>query len=168
MKRKRIAALCLLLLQDEKVDVPVKKPRKKRSVWVEKWILRRCQFGAYHQLLKELKIENPVQFSNFVRMPAESFELLIQKIGPLVSKQDTKFRMAIPVQEKLAVTLRYLATGDSYQSLSYTFRIPKCTICLFVPEVCAALSDVLKTDYLKVIILMYTYYMKSYNFLLKL
>lgn len=42
------------------------------------------------------------------------FEYLINLIGPKIARMDTKFRKAIPVQERVAVTLRYLATEDSY------------------------------------------------------
>ncbi|CAH1982701.1 unnamed protein product [Acanthoscelides obtectus] len=38
-------------------------------------------------------------------------------------EQDTKFRETIPASLRLAVTLRYLASGDSFTSLMYTFRI---------------------------------------------
>nr|CAI5842890.1 unnamed protein product [Callosobruchus analis] len=50
---------------------------------------------------------------------------------------------------RLAITLRFLATGDSYKSLMYLFQVSYSTISLIVPEVCEAISSVLK-DYIKV------------------
>jgi hypothetical protein len=42
---------------------------------------------------------------------------------------------------KLAITLRFLATGNSYQSLAFSFRVVHNTISVFVPQVCAAVVD---------------------------
>jgi hypothetical protein len=54
---------------------------------------------------------------------------------------------------KLEITLRYLATGDSFSSLAYLFRVPKCTISKFIPVACAAiyeaLGDFLKVNFIK-------------------
>nr|CAI5865364.1 unnamed protein product [Callosobruchus analis] len=50
-----------------------------------------------------------------------SSEHLINLIGPKIQKSDTRFRDAVPVVERLAITLRFLATGGFYQSLRYLF-----------------------------------------------
>jgi hypothetical protein len=42
-----------------------------------------------------------------------------------ISKKDTAFRKTISVQERLALTLRFLASGDSYVSLQCLFKISK-------------------------------------------
>ena len=40
---------------------------------------------------------------------------------------------------KLAITLRFLASGTSYHSLSYSFRVPHNTISLFMKETLEAI-----------------------------
>ncbi|KAI8423975.1 hypothetical protein MSG28_002640 [Choristoneura fumiferana] len=81
-------------------------------------------------------------------MDSTTFEYLLEKVAPIIKKNDTHFRPAISPAEKLMVTLRFLATGDSYQSLMYLFRISASTISLFVPEVCLAIYTALK-EYIK-------------------
>ena len=44
---------------------------------------------------------------------------------------------------KLAITLRYLATGSSYKTLALAFRVASNTISLFIPEV----LDAIVTEY---------------------
>jgi len=62
-------------------------------------------------------------------------------IGKKISKKDRAFRKAISVQESLALTLRLLASSDSYVSLQHLFRISKQAISCIVPEVCEALVE---------------------------
>lgn len=77
-------------------------------------------------------------------MSSEDFEKLINLVGHRIAKKDTNYREAIPVRERLAITLRFLATGDSYHSLMYLFKVSKQSISIIVPDVCDALIEVLK------------------------
>ena len=51
--------------------------------------------------------------------------------------------------ERLALTLWFLVTGESFRSLSFQFRIGKSTISEIVMDVCTALLNTLKKEYLK-------------------
>eukprot|EP00794_Sanderia_malayensis_P001940 gene1940-2206_t len=59
-------------------------------------------------------------------------------------------RKAISADERLAVTLRYLATGESFHSLGLSYRIGDRTISSIVSETCQAIYENLKDKYLKV------------------
>ncbi|CAH1969577.1 unnamed protein product [Acanthoscelides obtectus] len=87
-------------------------------------------------------------YANFLHMSNKDYEYLLQKVEPLIRKQDTHLRLAISPSERLMLTLRFLATGDSYHSLEYLFRIPVTTVSRIIPEICEAIFTVLKTDYL--------------------
>ncbi|CAD7088081.1 unnamed protein product [Hermetia illucens] len=69
-------------------------------------------------------------------------------IRPLITKRDTVMREAIPAEIRLAITLRYLATGDSYASLSFLFKVSTQSISKIVPEVAKSICSALK-DYIK-------------------
>ena len=86
---------------------------------------------------------------NFIRMSPSEFEFLINLIEEKISKKNTAFWKDISVQERLTLTLRFLATGDSYVILQYLFKISKQAISCIVPEVCEALVEKLK-DYIQV------------------
>ena len=72
---------------------------------------------------------------------------LLQKVKPLIEGKSTNMRQPISPEEKLAVTLRFLATGESYKSLMYQFRIHSSTISLFIPKVCEAIYQALEDEY---------------------
>ena len=58
-------------------------------------------------------------------------------------------RRAIPVDERLSLTLRFLATGHSYSDLEADFKIHRTTISGIISEVCQAIYDGLEDKYLK-------------------
>jgi len=87
---------------------------QKRKIWQRDWIAKRTQHGAYHGLVQEIRATDPSAYRNFVRMDEESFETLLQRLTPSIQRQDTILREAIPPEERLCLTLRYLATGTHY------------------------------------------------------
>jgi hypothetical protein len=52
------------------------------------------------------------------------FEKLATIVGLQIAKRDTNFRETIPINERIAVTLRFLATRDSFGSLMYLLKSP--------------------------------------------
>ena len=53
-------------------------------------------------------------------------------------------------EERRALTLRFLATGESFRSLHFKFRISRPAISYIVTEVCDAVPKKLGPSYLKV------------------
>lgn len=64
--------------------------------------------------MKELRDEDPKLYTNFVRMASDDFDFLLSLVSPLISKQNTPLRKSISAGERLAVTLRFLATGNLF------------------------------------------------------
>lgn len=107
LSKKRIATVALLLLAD---DVETNK-KMKRTKWCKNWYRNRDYSNV--KLLRELRENEPDDNKNYLRMVQELFDLLLELVRPYIEKQDTK----------LAATLRYLATGNSYEDLKFSTGI---------------------------------------------
>ena len=81
-------------------------------------------------------------------MSPERLDHLLSLVSPLITKQDTNFRKAIPPSERLMLTLRFLASGDSQVSLTYLFRMGKKTVSRIISETSKAIFQVLMNTYL--------------------
>lgn len=121
-----------------------KKREKKRSKWIKNYFKTR-NFG----IINDLQLDGDFLFGNFTRMSKTIFFFLLKMIEPDIVKQNTKFREAVPPNIKLLITLRYLATGDSFSSLMYLFRVSKQYISAMLPVVLKAIVKALK-KYIKV------------------
>ncbi|XP_049771727.1 uncharacterized protein LOC126191157 [Schistocerca cancellata] len=83
-------------------------------------------------------------------MDEHTFQYVLSEVIPHISKHNTHLRTAISAEDRLTVTLRFLATGESYSSLQYSTRIPQCTLSKIIPETCEAIYKALKDHCLKV------------------
>jgi hypothetical protein len=126
-----------------------RKVKKRRRYWVRPWIERRVQFGFYHQLMQELRIEDSATFTNFLRMPPHIFDELLTILYDHLVKKTTKMRDPLEPGLKLAMTLRHLATGATYTSMQYGWRVPPNTISVVVREVCNVINQVMRQQYVK-------------------
>ena len=78
-----------------------------------------------------------------MRMSVEKFVELLRLVESYISKTDTVMKTAIPARLKIEVTLRFLATGDSFSSRALLFTIPPCTISGFLPETLQSIINAL-------------------------
>ena len=65
----------------------------------------------------------------------------------LSSSNYTRFRKAISVQHRVAITLWVLATTSEYRTTAQLFGVARCTVCCIVKETCTAIVKVLLPKY---------------------
>ena len=77
------------------------------------------------------------------------FDELLTRVGPGITKQYTNYREALDPGLKLSLTLRRLAFGTKYHSMSFGWRVPHNTISLPIPKVCQTITDEYKDEVMK-------------------
>ena len=78
--------------------------RTARRVWVRKLLARRYDFGHYDQLLTELHREDPIGYTNYLRITPDLFQEMVEKLTPHLQKQTTFMRLPLEVGLKLAAS----------------------------------------------------------------
>ena len=82
-------------------------------------------------------------------MSPHRFDHLLSLIEPFITKKSTNFREPISAGERLSLTLRFLATGESQQSLSFAYRIGKATVNNILRETSDAIYKLVAPAYLR-------------------
>ncbi|CAH2009430.1 unnamed protein product [Acanthoscelides obtectus] len=77
-------------------------------------------------------------------MDVEHFNALLESLTPMIQKENTVMRQAIPARIKPQMALKYIATGVSYRYLQACYRISRAAISLLIPEVTDAIYVYLK------------------------
>lgn len=112
VKNKLVAVATVLLL----IASIKKKPRTiNRKKWVDDWLL---QYGTesieglwYEKVFDEWARTNPERYKRTLRLSPAVFRQLLEMVEPIIKKRDTVMRRAVPPEKRLAITLKYLATG---------------------------------------------------------
>ena len=85
----------------------------------------------------------------YLRMSPEQFDHLLSLVEPHNNKEDTNYRKSISPAERLALTIRFFATGESQISLYFSYRLGKSTVSKIIAETCDALHQVFFPLYVK-------------------
>lgn len=144
-KKKAAAVLIAAILIKRRRD-----RSSKKRLWVRNLIRNRETENINQNLLRDLRNDESDGFKTYFRISSQHFDFLLEKVRPLISKKDTRMRKAISAEVRLAITLRYLSSGDSFRSLELLFRVAHNTISGIVSATCKAIYSVLLPDFLKV------------------
>ena len=128
--------------EEQMQEPPPRRPRRRirpRRWYRRPWIEQRPDFGHFEKFLPHCRETDPESYKYFVRLDPDLFEEMLARIEHRIKKTHTNLKKPLEPGLKLAVTLRFLATGEAYKSLATAFRIGANSISIFVPEVCEAI-----------------------------
>ncbi|XP_029972875.1 protein ANTAGONIST OF LIKE HETEROCHROMATIN PROTEIN 1 [Salarias fasciatus] len=91
----------------------------------------------------------PSDWLDKFRMSRDTFFYLCDKLRPRLARQDTSFRLALPVEKRVAVALWRLASNVEYRTISSLFGVGKSTVCRCVRDMCHAIVALLSSIYLR-------------------
>ena len=111
--------------------------------------IKRSKKGEYHALIQEMRLSDQESFYKYFRITPARFDELLRIVGPEITRQHTNFRSPISPGERLAVTLRFLATGDSMQTIVFSYRLGHSTVCNIIEDTCDGLWSTLAPEYLR-------------------
>ncbi|GBG78554.1 hypothetical protein CBR_g27779 [Chara braunii] len=101
------------------------------------WVMRRAA-GLWKDLVAADDAEND-HYLGLLRMRRSIFNRLLRKVGPLLEKQVTKFRLLLPPAKKLAYALDRWAHGDGHWHSSSGYSMGKTSALQAVREVAEAI-----------------------------
>ncbi|CAH1263518.1 uncharacterized protein [Branchiostoma lanceolatum] len=88
------------------------------------------------------------EFYKRFRMTRSTFQMICDKLNPVLAMTDTRMRSAIPTCKRLAICIYWLASGDLMRSVADLFGVSEGSVCVIVHEVCDAINQVLWRDYI--------------------
>ena len=113
----------------------------RRTCWVKPWKTqeKKEEHSAYYQLLRDLEHHDVPGFIRYLRFKPAMFHEMEHHLHNACSRVDMFMRRPLEVGERIAITLRYLTTGETFRSLAFQFRLGNSTVSQLIPQVCEAI-----------------------------
>jgi len=99
MNRKLLALVVAAILRRRRIK------KKRRQFWVHPLNTLRSSWGE-HLKIDEMKRAYPDKFFEYTRMSPVLFDVLLEKLHPVIKKKLSNFRVPIESNIRLYVTLR--------------------------------------------------------------
>ena len=107
--------LGILILLKQMCRIKRPNQKKKKRCWVRDIFKNKEHQGAFKTLFHEMRNDRELLFRYFHMCPAR-FDHLLTLVREQMEKKDTVFRKSFPAVGWLAITLHYLAYGETQQS----------------------------------------------------
>lgn len=118
-----------------------------RSFWMHPMNKRRESDGEYVTVCLPLR-QYPDKFFKYHRMSVSTYDYILENIKGDITKWSN--RPSISPGERLAVTLRYLSTGMSFQAIAQSFMMDGYTVGKIVRETCEKIYEKMSCKHLRV------------------
>ncbi len=105
LKAKKATQLALLTEAFEALEEEQDHDEKRRE-WAKDWLQKREDPNIWSLLYTEVEESDHQKFRNVFRMVPELFNEILAKVRPVIEKQDTQLRQAIPAKLRLMVAIR--------------------------------------------------------------
>lgn len=124
---------------------------------------QRHEKGQFHTLYAELR-QDEAKFKGFTRMKIATFDALLEilrtkyvftmshefvQFQPVFRITRNSMREPIAPEQRLLVTLKFLATGVSMRTLAYDFFLGDTTVREIVHSTCNAVVELMKDTYIR-------------------
>lgn len=85
------------------------------------------ELHGHQNILTEMRLQDESRYTNYLRMSADMFDKLLHVVGPSITKSVMGPTMPICASTKLALSIRYLASGESQMSLAHCYVLGQST-----------------------------------------
>ncbi|XP_073471047.1 uncharacterized protein [Aquarana catesbeiana] len=133
-------AILLIVLRRQRRMRQEEERSSRRRFWVHPMVSNRFSTGYFGNIYSQLR-SYPTKFFNFTRMSVPLFDDLLERLRPRLTRMDTVMRSSVSPEERMLVTLRFLATGQSYASLHHYFLLGLSTVSKIIKETCVAIWE---------------------------
>ena len=93
----------------------------------------------------------PAWWRDNLRMSYDTFVMVCNDLRPFIQKQDTRLRLAVTVEERVAITVWRLATNAEYRTLSELFGVGISTVGTIVNNTCSVIAQHILPRYVQMI-----------------
>ncbi|XP_037819412.1 uncharacterized protein LOC119608880 [Lucilia sericata] len=143
MDKIKIKVIGVLKERDEKIN---------NLEWTREWLKKyQHEFLNKENIRKELLFRsNEIYHLNcFFNITEKQFRYLVNILEPLVTVLEPhRKKKSFSAEERIAITLKYLATGEVNSCRNYCFRASKPVIVKMIADICQKMYELLKDQYL--------------------